>query len=93
MRNFLERQSLDDILAELAAKDGFSVNGMKNLSALKAYLRTKGFEMPKSANSIWERIISFHELKYEEMKLDIDTKIKNDVRFRITLDEWTDLNG
>lgn len=91
--SFIVRQSLQEVLAECAAKDGFSVAGIANSSAIRGYVCQKGYEMPKSEQTIWEMILSFHRLKFNELKADINSKLTKDTRFSISLDEWTDLTS
>lgn len=91
--NFIRRQSLKEILAECAAKDGFSISAIARSSAIKGFVNFKGYEMPKCEKTIWKLITSFHDLKFEEMKSEIKLKLERDVRFSISLDEWTDLVG
>lgn len=88
---FMKKKSLEEIFAECAAKDRFSVDKIRTSTALKAYVQSQGYVMPRSNTTIWKHICSFEASKVEEQKALIKTKLEQDVRFSITLDEWTDL--
>jgi len=88
---YFQAKSLGEILAECAAKNGFSVAAISECDAIKGYLRTKGFEMPRSETTIWKLIMDFHADKLAKQKQEICEKVKRGVRFSISLDEWTDI--
>jgi hypothetical protein len=90
IRDFIIKPSLAELLARCAAKDGFSVSGMKNSDAIKGYVKSKGYDLPRSETTIWKMILDFFESKYNEQKKQIDEKIKKHEKFSIALDEWTD---
>lgn len=90
---YLKKQSLSEILAECAAENGFSVSGILKCKAIRGYLRSLGMEMPKSATTIWERIIEFYAIQIDEQKKKIIELKTTNNKFSITLDEWTDLTS
>ena len=57
MLDFVKRESLGEILAKCAAKDGFSIQKMVDSDAIKGYLRTKQFKMPKSPATVWNNAV------------------------------------
>lgn len=49
--------------------------------------------MPKSQETVWKHIESFYEAKFEEQKTIITEKKSKGMKFSVSLDEWTDING
>jgi hypothetical protein len=91
--NFVVRQSLGEILAECAAWNGFSVKGIINCNAIKGFLKSKSYDMPRSETTVWKLISEFYNEKFEKQKSLINTKLKEGSKFSISLDEWTDLSS
>jgi hypothetical protein len=60
--------------------------------AQKGFLRSKGFEIPKSQTTMWEMIIEFYEGNVLVMKEKITNRKADGSKFSIFLDLWTD-NG
>lgn len=89
---FVKRESLGELLAKCAAKDGFSIHAITNSSAIREFIHKRGFEMPRSRNTVKKLIIQFYEQKREELKNNLNTRKNNEQKFSITVDEWTDIN-
>ena len=47
MLNFVGRESLNEILAECAAKDGFSIRGITFSEAIRGFVKSRNYDMPK----------------------------------------------
>jgi hypothetical protein len=88
--NYMKTESLEEILAKCAAKNGFSIAGITNCDAIKGYVNGKGFEMPQSEKTIWKLILCFYEKKYKEQKQNINKLLSEGVNFSLSLDEWSD---
>lgn len=93
MGKFVQRASLAEILAKCAAGDGFSINGTTNSSALKEYVHMKGYQMPKSSNTVFNLVLSFADVLKGKVKQQIAEKMAKNVKFSIALDEWTDITN
>lgn len=59
---FKSTDSLQYYLAKWAAMNNFSVAGIVACDELAAYLTTRNMSMPKSTETVWKHIESFHEL-------------------------------
>jgi hypothetical protein len=57
MMNFIKKESLAEILSRVAAVDGMSINAITNSKAIKGYVESKGFKMPKSPTTIHKDIL------------------------------------
>ena len=87
---FFKNKTLDEILARCVAEDGFSMNSIVKSHAIKEYVKSKGFDMPKSPTSVTKCILNFYEIKKKETINIIDEFKKKNTKFSITVDEWTD---
>jgi hypothetical protein len=56
MSKFVVRLTRKEALAKCAAEDGFAIDAIRNSEAIKSYLTSKGFEMPKTASSIKTKV-------------------------------------
>lgn len=90
LEKFVKRDSLGEILAKFAAKDGFSLHAILKSEGIRSYVRLKNFEMPKSQDTLTKRIFEF----YEEVKVavvkEIAEVLKQGGKFSLSCDEWTD---
>lgn len=68
--NFLKpRESLQEILAKCAAKDGFSFNAIVHSEAIKGFVTSRNYNMPRSCNTIRKNILEFYEEKKMKQKM------------------------
>lgn len=88
---FSNKESLNEILSKCAAKDGFSFNSIVNSEAINGYVRSRHYNMPKSCNTIREKILEFFEEKKIEIKNELLKLIDWKKKFSISVDEWTDV--
>lgn len=89
--NFLKKESLNEILSKCAAKDGFSFNSIVHSEAIKGYVASRHHNMPKSCNTVREKILEFFEEKKLETKSELQKLIQLKKKFSISIDEWTDV--
>lgn len=88
--NFLKKESLNEILARIAAVDGMSIKAIAKSRAIIGYVTQRGYKMPKSPTTISNRINKFYETKRDQLR-EVFKKLKQANRkFSITVDEWTD---
>jgi len=87
---FLETRTLDEILSRCVAEDGFSMSSIVKSQAINGYVRSKGFDMPKCPTTVTKCILNYYQMKKNETINIIKEMKKNNVKFSITMDEWTD---
>lgn len=89
MLKFVKRQSLSEIVARLAAKDGFSINAITRSDFIRQSITARGFSLPTSRTSVMKLVTDF----YKDAKLRTETEIQDKIRrgklLSLTLDEWT----
>jgi galactitol-specific phosphotransferase system IIB component len=90
IRRFTKMETIGGILARIAAVDGMSITAMAKSKALKDYLRLKGMVSPQSRTTISSYIYDFYIEKKNETRMKFQEYLKNNIRFSITVDEWTD---
>lgn len=56
----VNRESLEEIISKLCARDNFLFHSIINLHALNDYIRMKGFQIPKSINTITAMMEAFY---------------------------------
>lgn len=83
------RESLDEILAKCAAVDGFSFRGITNSEAIRGYVVSRNYQMPKHPMTTQKLVMEFSNEKKNELKQQLIEKIRTNQKFSITVDEWT----
>ena len=73
MLNFVGRESLNEILAKCAAKDGFSIRGITFSEATSGFVKSINYDMPKCETTVMKNIMKF----YEEKKLNLKYIFRN----------------
>ena len=81
---------LEEILSRCVANDGFSMNSIVKSKAINGFVTSKGFNMPKSCNTVTKCILKFFEIKKIETVSIIKDLKKNNVKCSLTEDEWSD---
>jgi len=88
LMDFVKRQSLSEIVSRLAAQDGITIRAITNSKFIRQSIVDRGYNLPKSENSVMRLIHTEFENRKEEVIKKLTT-IKNDGgKFSITLDEW-----
>lgn len=90
--NFISRESLNEILAKCATKDGFSIKGITSSEAIRGFVASRNYKMPKSETTVMKYIMDFYKEKKEELMASLLEQKKSGERFSITVDEWSDIN-
>lgn len=83
--------TLGEILAEVAAVDGISLNAIVNSKYVKFYVSNHGYNMPKSTTTVKKEILKFYEIAVEEYKSIFANLLKSNKKFSITTDEWSNM--
>lgn len=90
IKKFIKTRTLEEILSRCVAEDGFSINSIVKSEAINGYVRSKGFDMPKSPTTVTKCILKFYEIKKKETVSIIKELKKKNLKFSVTVDEWTD---
>ena len=93
MLSFIQRESLAELLSKCAAYDGFSIYALTHSSAIREFITKRGYEMPKSENTVRTLIINFSNDKKINIKENLRKLTESGTRFSITIDEWTSYNA
>lgn len=66
--SFIKRESMAELLAKCAAYDGFSIHAMTHSSIIREFFTKRGYEMPRSENTIKKIIVDFAKEKKNRVK-------------------------
>lgn len=86
-------QSLGEILAKLAAKDGFTINGITKSEFIRDSLSAKGHKLPLSVNDVMNLILKYYEEKEKEMVNELSDICSSGNRLSVSIDEWTSIRN
>lgn len=87
---FLPRKSMECLVAELAAVDGFSIRAITNSKFIRESFMSKGYNLPKCESQVMSLIHKFYNQVREAAMKQILADKQEDRKFSITLDEWVD---
>jgi BED zinc finger len=90
MDSFLKHETLEELLAECAAKDGMPLRLIIRSRLVREAIQERGLKMPKSVTKISKMIVAFSDEKREELAAKFSSMIQAGERFSITVDEWSD---
>lgn len=93
IRQFVKRQTLGEIFAKCSARDGFSIAGITKSEAIRGYVCSMKYEMPKSETTVWKRIEEFYQEKLENFIMDIGQQKESRKKWSVLIDEWTDIKN
>ena len=62
-QNFISRESLNEIMAKCATKDGFSIKGITSSEAIRGFVASRNYKMPKSETTVMKYIMDFYKEK------------------------------
>lgn len=86
---FKKDDSLEEILARLAALDGFSIHAITNSSFIRSALKDRGFSLPKNPTKVKELIALYYDKVVSNLKVNISQIKCRGGKFCIILDEYT----
>ena len=92
MMRYTRRESLKELLAKCAAVDGFSFLQIVKSQAVREFTSKRGYEMPNSDKTVKKMTLNFFEEKKNELKQKFTLMKTENVRFSITVDEWSNFN-
>lgn len=91
--NFVKRRTLNEEVARMAAKDGFSVNGITNSEFIRQSFTARGMKLPTSNACVMKLVRDFYcEAKAKTMQ-EIQKRVAEGQSASLTLDEWTSVNN
>ena len=85
----VKKESVQSIVSQLVAVDGFSIHCTGESKFIRESLSTKGFHLPSSDSSIINLNRSENDDIQKEIKAEIETKVKANTCFSVTMDEYT----
>lgn len=86
MDNFCpKKRTIEEIVSELAAKDGFTINAISKSDFLRESAKALGFTIPRSPTSIMQTIHSYFKSMKDELIVFFDDLTKNDEKIGSTL--------
>ena len=92
--NYLIKNSLSREIAELAAKDGFTFNQISKSRLIQNILRQRHQQIvPKTAKGVSRHVKLFHKNQIKIQKKKFQEDLKKNIRFSITLDEYTSIQN
>lgn len=89
MLKYVKRQSLSEIVARLAAVDGFSINAITKSDFIRQSITARGFSLPKSRTTVMKLICQYYDCDKIQTKNEIVSRINKGELISLTLDEWT----
>lgn len=93
MINFVKRRGLNEEVARMAAKDGFSVNGITNSEFIRQSFTSRGMKLPTSNTCVMKLVRDFYcEAKAKTMQ-EIHERVAEGQSVSLTLDEWTSVSN
>jgi len=87
--DFLKRSSLEEIISKLAAVDGISIRAITRSEFIRESISNRGYKLPKNETDVMQLIHDHFKAMKEKMIVELSEKFKNNLRFSLTLDEWT----
>ena len=85
----VKKESLQIIVSQLTAVDGFFIHSTGKSKFIRESLSAKGFRLPSSDSSIINLDHSEYDDIQKKIKAKIETKVKANTRFSVTMDEYT----
>lgn len=83
-----------EVIAELAAKDGFSIQQIRDSNFIRAGIkRLYDYELPQSSTTLMKEVTNFADLKQDELGKTFLAYVKSGKRFSVSFDEWTSRRG
>lgn len=82
-------KSLGEILAEMAAFDGFTFNSMAKCDYLRKALKRDGHILPKNPSEISQQVRGFANEQKNKLAAIFQDMVKQGMRFSLTIDEYT----
>lgn len=89
IHDFVKKESLEEIVAKLAAKDGFSINAITKSGFIRQKIAEMNYHLPKNPSDVMALIHKHFETIKSDIKQQIQVMITNREKFSLTLDEWT----
>ena len=85
----VKKESLQGIVSQLAAVDGFSLHSIGKSKFIRESLSAKGLRLPSWDSDIMNLIHHEYDDIQKQIKTEIEMKLKGDFRFSVIMDEYT----
>lgn len=85
--NFVKRESLEELVARMAAHDGISINAINKSSFIRQSLRQRGFNVPDSPTTTMKLVHKFFATVNQGILDKIKKLKKQEEKFSISVDE------
>lgn len=89
MLAFVKRQTLPEIVARLAAKDGLSIHVITKSEFIRQSIVERGFKLPTSKTSVMKLVRSFYVEAKKTTVAKIQARFSEGEFVSLTTDEWT----
>lgn len=84
IKKFLKRETLEEILARCVAEEGMTMNTLVKSKAVKGYVSSRGYELPKHPSTITKHVLKYYEIKKSETIGELNNLKKQNIKFSIT---------
>lgn len=93
LMNFVQKSSLEEIVARLCAEDGFSIHSITNSSFIRESIKNRGYSLPKNESDVMGLIFKMYDKVVEEIKNDIASEIADGKKYSLSVDDWTSIGN
>lgn len=83
------KKTMAEIVARLAAVDGFTIHGITNSSFIRQSMENLNFSMPKNKSGVMKLIHNYYDVARSSIVDDISRHKTKNGKFSATFDEWT----
>ena len=90
---FVKKQSVEEVMAKLAAKDGFTFHAIANSSFIRKSLTLQGLQTPRDPKTVAKMVLMFTNDKKHDMVKEIEAMIQCGKRFSASLNEYTSIKN
>lgn len=87
---YLQRESLPEIISKFAAVDGFSLHAIVNSEGISCHIKSRNYNPPKSASTAAALINEFHIEVESETIQELGALMDEGERLSVSVDDWTD---
>ena len=90
---FVKKQSVEEVITEMAAEDGFTFHAIANSSFTRKSLTLQGLQAPHDPKTVAKMVLMFANDKKHDMAKEIEAMIQCCKRFSASLAEYTSIKN
>ena len=90
---FVKKQYVEEVMAEMTAKDGFTFHAIANSSFIRKSLTLQGLQALHDPKTVAKMVLMFANDKKHDMAKEIEAMIQCGKRFSASLDEYTSIKN